>query len=127
MIVSQHSSAHFAAVQGAASDIFCRLDSTLYKMQVWCPPQFPITTKLRTKIDLCLAFIYTPYLACKCAAFQSAGSVRDCKWWEVRVGMLLEVRDGEDFPADLLCLHCASAHHVCYVKTTNLDGARLLA
>lgn len=55
-----------------------------------------------------------------------AGSVRDCKWWEVRVGMLLEVRDGEDFPADLLCLHCASAHHVCYVKTTNLDGAGLL-
>lgn len=39
--------------------------------------------------------------------------------------MLLEVRDGEDFPADLLCLHCASAHHVCYVKTTNLDGAGL--
>ena len=41
--------------------------------------------------------------------------------------MLLEVRDGEDFPADLLCLHCASAQHVCYVKTTNLDGAGLLA
>ena len=64
--------------------------------------------------------------ACNWAAFHIAGSVRDCKWWEVRVGMLLEVRDGEDFPADLLCLHCASAHHVCYVKTTNLDGARLL-
>jgi hypothetical protein len=38
--------------------------------------------------------------------------------------MLLEVRDGEDFPADLLCLHCASPNHVCYVKTTNLDGPR---
>ena len=37
--------------------------------------------------------------------------------------MVLEVRDGEDFPADLLCLYCASPNHVCYVKTTNLDGA----
>lgn len=64
---------------------------------------------------------------CNWAAFHVAGSACDCKWWEVRVGMLLEVRDGEDFPADLLCLHCASAHHVCYVKTTNLDGVRLLA
>ncbi|KAK9839881.1 hypothetical protein WJX81_008363 [Elliptochloris bilobata] len=53
---------------------------------------------------------------------QADGGTRDCKWWEVRVGMLLEVRDGEDFPADLLCLHCASTNHVCYVKTTNLDG-----
>ena len=49
--------------------------------------------------------------------------MRDIKWWEVRVGMVLEVRDGEDFPADLLCLYCASPNHVCYVKTTNLDGA----
>lgn len=32
------------------------------------------------------------------------------------------MRDGEDFPADLVCLHCASEHNVCYVKTTNLDG-----
>ena len=49
--------------------------------------------------------------------------MRDIKWWEVRVGMVLEVRDGEDFPADLVCLHCATPNHVCYVKTTNLDGA----
>jgi hypothetical protein len=53
-----------------------------------------------------------------------SGSARDCRWREVRVGMLLEVRDGEDFLADLLCLHCASPNHVCYVKTTNLDGPR---
>ena len=32
------------------------------------------------------------------------------------------MHDGEDFPADLVCLHCASEHNVCYVKTTNLDG-----
>ncbi len=36
-----------------------------------------------------------------------------------------QVRDGEDFPADLVCLHCASEQVVCYVKTTNLDGAVL--
>ena len=34
-----------------------------------------------------------------------------------------QVRDGEDFPADLVCLHCAKEDNVCYVKTTNLDGA----
>ena len=52
----------------------------------------------------------------KCAKpYTSAGSARDGRWWQVRAGMLLEVRDGEDSPADLLCLHCASAHHVCYI------------
>ncbi|KAK9836118.1 hypothetical protein WJX81_002623 [Elliptochloris bilobata] len=50
------------------------------------------------------------------------GIVTDVRWHNVAVGMVLEVRDGEDFPADLLCLHCASEHNVCYVKTTNLDG-----
>ena len=38
-------------------------------------------------------------------------------------GIRSQVRDGEDFPADLVCLHCTSEHNVCYVKTTNLDGA----
>lgn len=38
------------------------------------------------------------------------------------IGFCSQVRDGEDFPADLVCLHCASEHNVCYVKTTNLDG-----
>ena len=35
----------------------------------------------------------------------------------------LEVHDGEDFPADLVCLAVpGSADGVCYIRTTNLDG-----
>jgi hypothetical protein len=38
--------------------------------------------------------------------------------------MILEVRDGENIPADLLTLHCAHPDNVCFIKTVNLDGAR---
>ena len=51
-----------------------------------------------------------------------AGSVKDVKWHEVHVGMVLEVRDNENIPADLLCLHCSHADNICFIKTVNLDG-----
>lgn len=38
------------------------------------------------------------------------------------MGQILEVRDNEDFPADLLCLACARSDGVAYIRTTNLDG-----
>ena len=38
------------------------------------------------------------------------------------MGQILEVRDNEDFPADLLCLACARSDEVAYIRTTNLDG-----
>ena len=41
----------------------------------------------------------------------------------MKVGQVLKVYDDEDFPADLLCLFCNLADNVCYIKTTNLDGA----
>ena len=37
---------------------------------------------------------------------------------------MLKVLDDEDFPADLLCLYCCLDDNMCYIKTTNLDGAR---
>ena len=37
--------------------------------------------------------------------------------------MVLEVRDGENIPADLLCLHCPHPDNVAFIKTVNLDGA----
>jgi len=52
-----------------------------------------------------------------------AGSIKDIKWSNVKVGQVLKVYDDEDFPADLLCLFCNLADNVCYIKTTNLDGA----
>ena len=51
-----------------------------------------------------------------------AGSIKDVKWHDVHVGMLLEVRDNENIPADLLCVHCSHADNVCFIKTVNLDG-----
>ena len=54
-----------------------------------------------------------------------AGSVKDIRWHEVRVGQILEVRDNENIPADLLTLHCAHPDNVCFIKTVNLDGAGL--
>ncbi len=51
-----------------------------------------------------------------------AGSIKDVKWHDVHVGMMLEVRDNENIPADLLCLHCSHADNVCFIKTVNLDG-----
>ena len=44
------------------------------------------------------------------------------KWRDVAVGDVVLVRDGELFPADLLCLHCELSERICYVRTTNLDG-----
>ena len=52
----------------------------------------------------------------------TTGNVKDAKWRDVRVGDILEVRDNEDFPADLLCLACERTDGVAYIKTTNLDG-----
>ncbi|KAK9806980.1 hypothetical protein WJX72_009386 [[Myrmecia] bisecta] len=52
----------------------------------------------------------------------SDGSVHDIKWRHVSVGMVLQVHDDEDFPADMLCLSCYHPDNVCYIKTTNLDG-----
>jgi P-type E1-E2 ATPase len=44
------------------------------------------------------------------------------KWGNIKVGDVLMMRDGELFPADLLCLHCALPERIAYVTTTNLDG-----
>mmetsp|Transcript_7573 Transcript_7573/g.22355 ORF Transcript_7573/g.22355 Transcript_7573/m.22355 type:complete len:1298 (+) Transcript_7573:304-4197(+) len=50
------------------------------------------------------------------------GGTTDVKWKDVKVGQVLKVMSDEDFPADLLCLHCDLPDNVCYIKTTNLDG-----
>lgn len=47
--------------------------------------------------------------------------IRDEKWEDVRVGQIILVRDGEEIPADCVCLHTA-VDGTCYVNTANLDG-----
>lgn len=50
------------------------------------------------------------------------GTVVDIPWVQVQVGDVLEVRDEELFPADLLCLQTDLPEGVCFIKTVNLDG-----
>lgn len=47
---------------------------------------------------------------------------KETKWMHVKVGDIVKVRDGDLFPADLMCMHCDLPERICYVKTTNLDG-----
>lgn len=51
------------------------------------------------------------------------GSVRHLAWRDVRVGQVLQVFDGEQVPADLLCLATGLEEGVCFVRTTNLVRA----
>lgn len=46
----------------------------------------------------------------------------DITWKEVKVGMLVLIRNEEHIPADMIALACATEHNVCFVQTTNLDG-----
>lgn len=43
-------------------------------------------------------------------------------WRDIKVGQLVEVRDDELFPADILFLHTSLPASLCFIKTTNLDG-----
>ncbi|KAK9828339.1 hypothetical protein WJX74_009865 [Apatococcus lobatus] len=58
----------------------------------------------------------------KARILMNNGKTSETKWRHVHVGDIVEVHDNEDFPADLLCLHCQLEDGVCYIKTTNLDG-----
>ena len=44
------------------------------------------------------------------------------KWEDVRVGQVVQVCEGEYFPADLLFNGVSGSHRHCYVETKNLDG-----
>ena len=50
------------------------------------------------------------------------GAFRPVAWRQVRVGDTVMVRDGEEVPADLLCVYAALPERVCYVQTTNLGA-----
>jgi magnesium-transporting ATPase (P-type) len=47
--------------------------------------------------------------------------IRDEKWEDVKVGQIILVMDGEEVPADCICIHTA-LDNTCYVNTANLDG-----
>ena len=51
-----------------------------------------------------------------------AKEFRDITWKDVKVGDILEIRDGESFPADMIFLSSSNIQGTAFVNTMNLDG-----
>eukprot|EP00425_Heterocapsa_triquetra_P006133 CAMPEP_0195158070 /NCGR_PEP_ID=MMETSP0448-20130528/185471_1 /TAXON_ID=66468 /ORGANISM="Heterocapsa triquestra, Strain CCMP 448" /LENGTH=1722 /DNA_ID=CAMNT_0040196865 /DNA_START=87 /DNA_END=5253 /DNA_ORIENTATION=+ len=44
------------------------------------------------------------------------------KWLDVKVGDVLEVKEGEELPADIVLIKSSQSEGICFVSTANLDG-----
>jgi len=54
------------------------------------------------------------------------GQLHTEKWKEVKVGDILLVKDGEDFPADMVLLKSANDNGMAFIETASLDGEKNL-
>ncbi|KAL0478361.1 phospholipid-transporting ATPase [Acrasis kona] len=50
------------------------------------------------------------------------GQLKRTLWEDVRVGDIVQVKQDEFFPADLVCILSSGDDGICYVETKNLDG-----
>ncbi|CBZ53064.1 putative phospholipid-transporting P-type ATPase [Neospora caninum Liverpool] len=51
-----------------------------------------------------------------------SGKLVEKQWREVRVGDVVKITAGQQFPADLVLLNCAHDFGICNVETKNVDG-----
>ena len=44
------------------------------------------------------------------------------KWKDIKCGYIIEVKEDEVVPADMVLIHSSAAKGSCYVETKSLDG-----
>jgi magnesium-transporting ATPase (P-type) len=57
-----------------------------------------------------------------CELVQAGGKETPITSASVAVGQIIKIRQGHEFPADLILLHTSREDGTCYVNTANLDG-----
>ncbi|EGD82884.1 hypothetical protein PTSG_12035 [Salpingoeca rosetta] len=62
----------------------------------------------------------------KTRILDNQGQHHDINYQDVRVGDIVKVLDGEEFPCDLVLLSSSIASHDCFITTANLDGEATL-